>query len=249
MPEASPHDPKSHRTTRADNLRLLSWTLASLGILIVWDAGGLDRSVAHWFGGIHGFPMRDQWFLVHVMHEGARRLAWLVALALVLAVWWPFGVLRSTSRAERLQLAVTTLLALAVVSTLKYASTTSCPWDLAEFGGVARYASHWALGTVDGGSGKCFPAGHASAGFAFVGGYFALRRSRARAAWIWLGSVLVAGFALGFSQQMRGAHFQSHTLWTGWLCWTTAWLIDMGFKRIALPDADTARVVGATEAS
>ncbi|MGP1692880.1 MAG: phosphatase PAP2 family protein, partial [Giesbergeria sp.] len=106
-----------------------------------------------------------------------------------------------------------------------------------------------ALGTVDGGSGKCFPAGHASAGFAFVGGYFALRRSRARAAWIWLGSVLVAGFALGFSQQMRGAHFQSHTLWTGWLCWTTAWLIDMGFKRIALPDADTAGVVGATEAS
>jgi hypothetical protein len=113
MSAASLPDPKSHRTPRADNLLLLIWTLASLGVLIAWDAGGLDRSIAHWFGGIHGFPMRDQWFLVHVMHEGARRLAWLTALALVLAVWWPFGVLRSVSRAERLQLAVTTLLALA----------------------------------------------------------------------------------------------------------------------------------------
>ena len=157
--------------------------------------------------------------------------------------------IRDSSRAERLQLAVTTLLALAVVSTLKYASTTSCPWDLAEFGGVARYASHWALGTVDGGSGKCFPAGHASAGFAFIGGYFVLRRNRPRAARIWLGSVLAAGFALGFSQQMRGAHFQSHTLWTGWLCWTSAWLIDVALKRVAFPDASAARVVGATETS
>ena len=25
---------------------------------------------------------------------------------------------------------------------------------------------------------------------------------------------------LGLAQQMRGAHFMSHTLWTAWLCWT-----------------------------
>ena len=64
-------------------------------------------------------------------------------------------------------------LSLAVVSTLKYTSSTSCPWDLSEFGGVARHVSHWALGVLDGGGGKCFPAGHASAGIAFFGGFFA----------------------------------------------------------------------------
>jgi len=31
---------------------------------------------------------------------------------------------------------------------------------------------------------------------------------------------------LGIGQQLRGAHFMSHTLWTGWLCWMTAWLSD-----------------------
>jgi membrane-associated PAP2 superfamily phosphatase len=126
-----------------------------------------------------------------------------------------------------LQLALTTVLSLLVVSMLKYASMTSCPWDLAEFGGVAQYASHWALGVIDGGGGKCFPAGHASAGFAFIGGYFALRHRQPRAARLWLAGALVAGLVLGWAQQIRGAHFLSHTLWTGWICWTTGWLCDL----------------------
>lgn len=129
---------------------------------------------------------------------------------------------------ERLQMAISALLALAAVSVGKNLSTTSCPWDLAEFGGVARYASHWALGVVDGGGGRCFPAGHASAGFAFVGGYFALRHKAPAAARWWLAAAVLAGLVLGGAQQVRGAHFMSHTLWTGWLCWTVGWLCDLG---------------------
>jgi membrane-associated PAP2 superfamily phosphatase len=34
---------------------------------------------------------------------------------------------------------------------------------------------------------------------------------------------VLAGLILGLSQQMRGAHFMSHTLWTAWLCWTVGW--------------------------
>lgn len=214
-----------------DFLRVLWWTVGSLVCLILWDASSLDLALAHVFGNHQGFPLRGNAFLVNVMHEGARRMGWAVALVLVFAIWWPIGVLRGVGRSERLQLAITTLLALAVVTGVKYASATSCPWDLAEFGGVARYVSHWAWGAVDGGSGKCFPGGHASAGFAFVSGYFALRRSRPRAARTWLVCALGAGLVLGFTQQMRGAHFQSHTLWTGWLCWTCAWVADLAWHR------------------
>lgn len=204
----------------------LAWTLASLLCLLAWDALGLDRALAHAFGGASGFPMRDQWFFVQVLHEGARRLGWLLALFLALGVWWPIGVLRRIDQEARLQCALSVLVALGVVSVLKALSTTSCPWDLAEFGGVARYASHWALGVSDGGGGRCFPAGHAAAGFSFLGGYFALRRQQPRAARLWLAGALVAGLFLGAAQQVRGAHFMSHTLWTGWLCWTSGWLCD-----------------------
>ncbi|MBV7541408.1 phosphatase PAP2 family protein [Acidovorax sp. sic0104] len=209
------------------HLHALWWTLAALACVVAWDAAGQDLPAAHLFGLGTGFPLRDHWLLVQVLHEGARYLAWLLALVLTLGVWWPQGILRRLDVAGRLQIVASALLALAVVSMVKNLSHTSCPWDLAEFGGVARYASHWALGTLDGGSGRCFPAGHASAGFAFLGGYFALRRTAPGAARWWLGTAVAAGFVLGGAQQMRGAHFMSHTLWTGWLCWTTGWACDL----------------------
>lgn len=205
----------------------LAWTLAALALVVAWDAGGQDLAAAHIFGSSNGFPLRDQWFFVHVLHEGARRLGWALVMFLTLSVWWPKGFLRRLDASERLQMAVSALLALAVISITKNLSSTSCPWDLAEFGGVARHVSHWALGVVDGGGGRCFPAGHASAGFSFLGGYFALRRNAPTAARWWLAGSLLAGFVLGGSQQMRGAHFMSHTLWTGWLCWTTGWMCDL----------------------
>ena len=43
-----------------------------------------------------------------------------------------------------------------------------------------------------------------------------------RVARAWLLGVMAAGLMLGLTQQLRGAHFMSHTLWTAWVCWTTA---------------------------
>ena len=215
-----------HSTPRPRSLlssSTLRWTAGSLLCLLAWDASGLDLVLAHWFGTAQGFALRDHWLFTTVLHEGARRLSWLLVVGLSLAVWWPVGVLRQLDRWQRLQLVVSILLGLALVVAIKRTSSTSCPWDLAEFGGLAPYVSHWRFGLVDGGGAHCFPAGHASAGFAFVGGYFVLRDRAPRAARIWLAAALTAGLVLGVSQQMRGAHFMSHTLWTAWLCWTVAW--------------------------
>ena len=202
------------------------WITGGLLLLLAWDASGLDRALAHWFGNTQGFALREHWLFTTVLHEGARRLSWLLVVGLSLAAWWPVGVLRRIDRSQRLQLVVTTLLSLLAVVSVKFISSTSCPWDLAEFGGVARYVSHWTWAVVDGGGGHCFPAGHASAGFAFLGGYFVLRDAAPRAARRWLLVTLVAGLVLGLSQQARGAHYMSHTLWTAWMCWTIAWLCD-----------------------
>jgi membrane-associated PAP2 superfamily phosphatase len=142
-------------------------------------------------------------------------------------LWWPTGILRRLNRRERLQWLASMVLSLLFVSALKYSSHSSCPWDLAEFGGAANYLPHWAgLGRADGGPGRCFPAGHASAAFAFFGGYFVLRRDSPVRAGQCLVAVAGAGLALGLAQQLRGAHFMSHTLWTAWLCWAVALTVD-----------------------
>ncbi len=209
------------------NRQLAAFTAAAALRLLAWDVSGLDLVMAHWFGGPGGFPLREHWVLTGVLHDGVKRLAWALALGLCLGVWWPIGVLARLPFKRRLQLATTTLLAVLVISSLKTLSTASCPWSLSDFGGVGRYTPHWLhLLTSDGGSGGCFPAGHASSGFAFLGGYFAFRHTAPRAARYWLGASMTAGLVLGLAQQVRGAHFTSHTLWTAWACWCVAWAMD-----------------------
>jgi membrane-associated PAP2 superfamily phosphatase len=202
-----------------------SWiAIVLVAVALAWDASGLDVAFARLAGGAGGFPLRDSWLLTTWAHEGGRVLAWVAALALCLGVWWPFGPLARIGLRERLLLAASTLLGALAVSLLKSGSHTSCPWDLTDFGGLATYVSHWNLAT-DGGSGHCFPAGHAASGFTFVGGYFAFRPTHPRIARVWLAAALAAGALLGLAQQWRGAHFMSHTLWSMVICWGVAGLL------------------------
>lgn len=206
--------------------RPLCAALIALACLLALDASGADLALARWFGTPMGFPLRGHWFLVDVMHQGARVASWVFAGFLLIGIRWPLGLLRRLGKAQRVQLALTGLASVIVVSLVKQASHTSCPWDLRLFGGVANYVSHWDWGVPDGGPGGCFPAGHASSAFAGLGGYFVFRRASPRVARVWLVVVLVLGLALGIAQQMRGAHYMSHTLWTAWLCWVVALAID-----------------------
>ena len=204
-------------------------TAIALAGLVLWDRTGLDLALAALAGTSEGFALREHWLFSTVLHSGARWLAWLLAVSLCIAVWWPVGPLRRIAFERRLQLASTTLLATGVVSLLKAFSPTSCPWDLNAFGGIAHHARHW---LPDGGPGHCFPAGHACAGFAFIGGWFCFRDAAPDVARAWLAASLAAGFALGGAQQLRGAHFMSHTLWSAWICWAVALAADGLFARM-----------------
>jgi membrane-associated PAP2 superfamily phosphatase len=205
---------------------LWPWTLGAFTLLVAWDASGFDLVLARLTANSHGFGLRDNWVTAVLLHDWMRQLALVAGLWLLTGIWWPLGVLRQLPRGGRVQWAAGLLLGLALTSLLKQSSRTSCPWDLSEFGGVATYLSHWAWGVGDGGPGHCFPAGHASAAFAFIGGFFVLRPVSARLARRFLALVLLAGLALGLAQQLRGAHFMSHTLWTAWCCWSAAWSVD-----------------------
>ena len=207
--------------TRPSRTSLAGWTLAGLAVLLVWDASGLDSALAHWSGDLHGFALRDSRWLTEVLHDGGRRASWAFALLLCVGVWWPWGPLRRLAPEQRLYPALTPLLAAAAVTLLKGVSLTSCPWDLQDFGGVSRYVSHWDR-AADGGAGHCFPAGHAASGFSFFSGYFAFQADHPAMARRWLWATLAAGLLFGVGQQLRGAHFMSHTLWTGWICWTVS---------------------------
>lgn len=195
--------------------RDIAITLALLAGLLWWEVSGLDLVIAGWYGSAAGFALRDNWWTRDLLHNGGRWLAGLALAACALLAWRG----AHEQRPRRLAWFGLVLAGLVMVPLLKRFSTTSCPWDLSDFGGTAAYVPHWLLTVFDGGPGHCFPSGHAVAAFAFLPLYFQWRSSRPRMAIGLLFVVLGFGALFGWAQLARGAHFPSHTLWSAWLCW------------------------------
>ncbi len=208
------------RGLSAPALDTLHLSLLFLVLVLLWDLSGWDLPLMRWLSSGGQFAWRDLWFTRTLLHQGGRWLSGLGLALLIVNVWHPLWA--GPSRSERLRWLLATVGGMLMIALIKRASPTSCPWDLAEFGGTASYLPHWQAllaNRGDGGPGGCFPAGHASAALAFISGWFVLRPYQPRAARAWLAVVLAAGLLFGLAQTLRGAHYPSHTLWTAWLCW------------------------------
>lgn len=193
--------------------------LTCLLAALAWDASGLDLPVMRLIGDADGFPLRHHPWLSRWLHDGLRQAALALLAVLLLSTLWPG---RRQPRRERWAVLLAALAAVCAVNLLKWHSLTSCPWELTAFGGDAHYVSHWRWGRADGGSGRCFPGGHAASAFAFIGLALPGLAGRQRRGWVWLGVVLFFGGVAGLTQTLRGAHYPSHTLWTLVVCLSAA---------------------------
>lgn len=221
----APHSAGMHNTSMAPIGRTL-WAIwcALLALTLLWDWSGLDVSAMHLIGSADGFALRDHWLLERWLHDRARTLGTLVFVALWVWALWPAST-HPRWRTDRLWIAILVTLNLMAVNLIKNNSLTSCPWDMALWGGRAEVVSHWRWGVSDGGPGRCFPGGHASAALAFApwvlalwwptpGGHTPSPRAARWALGLWLVAVLVTGG----TQTLRGAHYPSHTAWTAIIC-------------------------------
>lgn len=102
-------------------------------------------------GTPQGFPLKDNWLLSRVFHDGMRQTMTVVWVALCAWALWPRLVM---PRCERGAVVLLSAVSLIGVNLLKKHSLTSCPWDLQAFGGAARRVLHWGWGVADGGPGR-----------------------------------------------------------------------------------------------
>ena len=205
-------------------------TAVTLLGLVALEATSIDLTLARlsYDPVRQAFPLREHFFTTRVSHGGLKAASVVVFTWILVSVWRPLGWLARLDRPRRAYLLAAAVVCLLVIASLKRGSALHCPWGLVEFGGSHAYLRLFDAIPAGWQRGACFPAGHALSAFAYIGGYFAWRAVDRRAARAWLIAVLVIGFWAGVSQQLRGAHFLSHTLWTAWLAWTLsaglAWL-------------------------
>lgn len=206
-------------------------------------AGGGDQWLADQLYRLQGnqWALRDAWWTSHLLHKGGRNLTTFAAVLLVLGLvrayvdsrWQPL-------RKPLFYLLLSVAISTGVVALLKSWTQMDCPWDLQRYGGLRPFVGLLQPRAVMLGHAACFPAGHASAGYAWVALFFFMQQVRPRWRWHALAVALATGAAFGIAQQLRGAHFLSHDLASLAISWAVATLLYLTFfgrlpARAALP--------------
>ena len=209
--------------SRPFNFRLAFGLPALLmAVLLIGEPSQLDFALSRLFyepGA--GFVGRHSWLLEDFLHDRVKQAVIVIgvlAIAGFLLSLMPTRLARWRRPLGYLVLALG--LSTSIVSPLKTLTGVHCPWSLSEFGGTETFTPLLAERAPTLKPGRCWPGGHASAGFSLLALYFVLRDRRPRLAHIALGVALALGTLMSAGRVMQGAHFASHNLWTLLFDWT-----------------------------
>jgi len=106
------------------------------------------------------------------------------------------------------------------IGTLKDITNTPCPCNIVHFNGLYpenKVFDHYPEEFIQKSKAKCWPAGHASGGFALMALFFLFKtpKNQKRA----LIGALIIGWSIGIYKMLLGDHFLSHTLITMLIAW------------------------------
>jgi len=225
-------DGNAQSPTQARELRQFWWRQARVPLLVfVLLAGGFaasstdvaiartlffDESRMQWIAA-------DSWWVNTVLHTGGR---WFIRgiVAAASAFWivtYMNDRLRPLCRPTAYFVAAA-VLSIGIVGLLKTVSDVDCPWDLSQFGGKFPFVELFADRPDALRRAHCFPAAHASSGYALLALYFVFRERNRSMARVGLSIGVAAGLIFGIAQQARGAHFVSHDLWSAFIVYTVS---------------------------
>lgn len=213
-------------------MHLLWPLLVFVAVAVAMLALGIDQKLARvlyaWEG--NAWALKDSFIAETVIHTGGRLLsvlAWLCVLVL-----WIVTLLRAPLALLRRPLAyllMATAVAAATVAWMKTWTNMDCPWNVIGLGGLQHYHSLFGP-RIAGHQGACFPAAHASAGYCWLSLYFFFLTTHPRLRWLGLATALGFGLLFGTTQQLRGAHFLSHDLWSAAVCWICVLAVYLGMR-------------------
>ncbi|MEJ2454028.1 MAG: phosphatase PAP2 family protein [Candidatus Thiodiazotropha sp.] len=217
--------------------QLLYSGLALLFCFILFELTPLDIWLQQWF-----YDGRQQAWLWSkeepvarlLLYNGPKALLILFALTLMTGLAFCRRWRRLSAHCRGIRIVVLSLMLVPMsVSALKATTNVACPRSLQAFDGELPYVKvleSYPPGSRPDSRQRCFPAGHASGGFALMSLMFLFRTPQRRRYALLFG--LSAGWITGFYKMVIGDHFFSHTLFSMFLAWFIINLIVLAEGRI-----------------
>lgn len=202
--------------------QLVVTTVLLIGALALFELTNLDRTVQDLF------YRNNQWlvdaknpYLRFFFYDGAKAL--LILLGVITASGYVASFWRPALARRRKQLLLLFLalsLVPLIIAGLKDYTNVYFPSQLEIYGGDKPYVKVFESYPKDYHQkerGRGFPAGHASGGFALMVLYFIFTKKQHKRLGLLTG--IIAGWAMGLYQMLKGAHFLSHTVVTALGAW------------------------------
>lgn len=207
--------------------------LILIGAILFFGLSGADIWVqSHFYN-----PQTHQWIvdtnngvLKFIFYDGIKRLLIIIAILFlcVLIIGWKKRWMQPYRRGFIIVILSSIIVPVAVGS-LKAVTNMPCPKNVETFGGAYPHTCVWekyAAKECHLEKQKCWPAGHASGGFALLSLIFLFHSRRNK---IVSGVVaMVIGWSMGSYKMLIGDHFLSHTVITMILAWLLILLIVRG---------------------
>ena len=196
-----------------------------LGSVYYFGVSDIDIKVQDYFFNFDTHKWILPWSLQpykFIFYDGIKKLLILFAVSLLIVL----VVLRKKPFLKKYKkgLLVVILSALfvpAIASGMKSYTNMPCPKDEIHYGGLYPRTAVWQQYpqefTLHHKKTKCWPAGHASGGFALMSLFFLFQKRRNK--FLALGAGFVIGWSMGGYKMIIGDHFLSHTVITMILAW------------------------------
>ncbi len=221
--------------------QIIFTVIALIVTIIFFELTNLDLLLQNYFYDVqlHRWVVSDDNVLLDlIFYSGIKKVYIVFALSLLISI--AFFYKRPLIQHYKEGIIIVLLSLIIVPSTiglLKANTNVPCPKHLTRYGGHYPHVTVLKSYPADFHQKKkvkCFPAGHASGGFALMALFFLFKTKRNQC--IALVSALTIGWGTGGYKMLIGDHFLSHTIVTMLIAWllilTITTIIRLVFKKI-----------------
>lgn len=205
------------------NKQIILTSLVLLISVVYFGISDIDMLVQDYFYNFTTHKWILPWSLQpykFIFYDGAKRFLILFAILLLIfsIIFRKKTVIQKYKRGIII-IILSAIFVPSIVGVIKNNTNMPCPKNELRYGGIYQKTAVWEKYPTDfvKPKMKCWPAGHASGGFALMSLFFLFKRNRNR--FMGLGLGLFVGWSTGLYKMIIGDHFLSHTTITMILAW------------------------------
>lgn len=195
--------------------------IATIIIFEITNADIIVQDLLFDFKTQHWIIDRNDRILDFIFYSGIKKLLILVAVAILIAlIFFRQKAIVHTYKKGLLIVLLSAIFIPSIVGGLKAVTNTPCPKNIHHYFGsypdisvFDTYPEEFKQKSKI----RCWPAGHASGGFALLSLFFLFKRTQNRKKAIIF--ALVVGWSMGIYKMLIGDHFLSHTIITMLIAW------------------------------